>query len=126
VLGALDRVQDNRCHLRDSHREGLAGCAGRDVNHKVEYYDVGGFTHPCPWGCGGKYLKPEWDRLSKPRIDGSASQGRTAKCCKNGQTNTPYMRWLSERLSNPPRVIRVCVHLRFASDCITTDFNLRS
>ena len=85
----------------------MAGCAGRDVNHKVEYLDVGGFTHSCPWGCNAKYLKCEWDRLAKPLPGGSATAGRTAKCCKNGQTNTEYMQQVLDRLNNPPPIIKV-------------------
>lgn len=108
TLPPLDRVQDTRCHTRQSHRNGMAGCAGRDVNHRVEYFDVGGFTHACPWGCGGKYLKYEWDSLARPNPDGFISRGRTAKCCKNGRTNTEYMRRLNERLSNPPPIFKVC------------------
>jgi hypothetical protein len=77
------------------------------VNHKVGYFHVGGFTHPCPWGCDAKYLKTEWEKLAKPNPDGSVHPGRQSKCCKNGKTHTEYMRQVVDTLNHPPPIIKV-------------------
>ena len=77
-----------RCHLSNSHLSGMGGCAARCVNHRVDYSNLGGFTERCPWGCEGRYMKSEWDRLAKPP---RGTSGLKTKCCKNGRTNTPYM-----------------------------------
>ena len=77
------------------------------MNHHVDYYHVGGFTKTCPWGCGAKYLQSEWDRLAKPRADGTIEQGLMSKCCKNGKVDTEYMRRVVERLDNPPPFVKV-------------------
>lgn len=106
-LPRLDPAQDSRCHTRNSHRNAMAGCAGRDVNHRVETFTVGSFTERCPWGCRAIYMKSEWDRLAKPRADGTVSSGLIARCCKDSRTNTDYLRNANEMLSHPPPLIKV-------------------
>jgi hypothetical protein len=107
--GQIERVRADSYQqpLRHSHRNMLGGCAGRDVNHQVSYYHSGGFDKDCPWECGGKYLRAEYDKLARPLAAGGLYQGRQSDCCKNGKVDTEYMRLVLDKLERPPPIIRV-------------------
>lgn len=108
TLPPLDPPQSSHCQTRNSHRHGMAGCAGRDVNHKVEYFNLGPFDKHCPWGCGAVYMQCQHAKLARPLADGTASSGHVTKCCKNSQTSTDHMRNVNALLNNPPPIIKVC------------------
>jgi hypothetical protein len=72
------------------------GCAWKDINHKVDYYNSGDFNQSCKH-CKARLLPGEMKRYAK---------ARNTKCCLNGRAWTEAVQRDYERLQNPPKLFK--------------------
>jgi hypothetical protein len=93
ALSPLKEIKPG-CWSKNSHAN--KGCAWKDLNHKVLYYDSGSFVDACDH-CSARLLAGEKKRYKKA--------GNT-KCCMNGRVWTPAVQRDYHRLQNPPPLFK--------------------